>query len=283
MKKLLTLILPAMALITGAPMAEECEYGYSTIAAANKLAGNDYIELVLGHGLDAAEAKSAALNACNNAPDASSCHISFGMVSEGKNGRRCMAVAKGLYPGGENIGLTYEWGANEADAKKRAMETRQDLLNTRITDVMCTECLANEGYRWGAFARDNARGRGKYGWATNFQSRKTAHEGALSECARIGGERCGVILSISTMPFNSPFGAAYEHAERDEDDPNGNQCLAYVDNGDGRPAYPELKVGSSQQEAIDKSMQYCGDQSCVLQLALCADDDPSEIQEADRP
>lgn len=287
MKKLLTLILAALALTTGAPMAQECEYGYSFLSVAEKVVdlgrGKDELKK-LGHGLTEAEAEKAAL--ADFCPDARAelCRIELGGTARGAPKAQCRAVFQYDQGWGKREG-TYPWGANEADAKKRAMafcQTYDDAC--RITEVMCTECLADKGYRYGAMARDQAGESNIYGWATNFQSSWAAIKEALSECARIGGKSCEIVSTFSTVPNATAGGWAWEKSGQDKADPNSARCLAYVDDGDGFPAYPELKVGSSQQEAIDKSMQYCneiGGQACVLQLALCADDEADDVIAAD--
>ena len=293
MKKLLTIILPALALTTGAPLAQECEYGYSFLAKAKKNvdlgAGRSDEAISLGHGLDEAEAVSAALTACKKAgAGAETCNVYREIATRGSPKARCLAVLKLTARGSGDVEQAF-WGANEADAKKRAMDYCQDpamvdptFWTCHITEVMCTECLADKGYRYGAMARDNSGKSNNYGWATNFQSSEAATEGALSECARIGGAACEIVATFSTVPNATAGGWAWEQLAQDREDPNGSRCLAYVDDGDGNPAYPELKVGSSRQEAIDKSMQYCGGGGqCAVKLALCADDEADEVLAAD--
>lgn len=308
MKKLLTLIMPALVLTAGAPLAQECEYGYSFLSVAVKYVrsgpGRQDKLVSLGHGLDEAEAKKAAL--ADFCPDARAeqCEIWLGSTASGSPKAQCQAVYQ-YDVEGRKYG-NYQWGANEADAKKRAMAYCQEHgVVCRITEVMCTECLADKGYRYGAFSRDNGIAYDEispgvsyaqlgidppppgwkpniYGWATNFQSSWAAIKAALSECEQEGGTKCEILSTFSTVPNATAGGWAWEQSGQDKADPNSSRCLAYVDDGDGRPAHPELKVGSSRQEAIDKSMQYCGGGGqCAVKLALCADDEADEVLAAD--
>lgn len=296
MKKLLTLILPALALTTGAPMADAADYHGAIQWGYTDEMKYRYGISVGKTSLDAArqeaEAKcrQAGANFCprdwlydiTTLPPASAMqnekfrnwiehHTQRG---EARSSFRCVAFATDRAKTYLDTGGFASWGESKQEAFERAKQRcKANFSNCQLNDVaVCADDgvtqvadaapqpaeAADPAGRYGAFAIDNETR--DIGYSVWYPRQTSADERALSECANYGGRNCAI---SHRFPHRC---AALFRAEQGDSWAWG---FGYAD---------------SKAEAIDAARSECqgrGVSGCALQSSACgagADSGPTPEQ-----
>lgn len=271
MKKLLTLIMPAIVLTAGAPMAEAADYygAFTAMHPDGTICSVPVYGYAVGKTSEGAATREAIAKCvqAGGAPPGSAdvivaCGDNMEIITTMPNGLKCVAYAGYQYDGytcapGSVYDGKMETGSSKAEAieklkKKcphcagRPVVACADDGVTQVAAAPQPAAPADEEGTFGAFAIDTeTRDAGFSVW---FPRQSTADKRALSECASYGGRNC-------VIRYRYPHRCA---------------ALARAEQGD-RWAWG-FAYADSKAEAVDGALSECrgrGVSGCYLQSSAC--------------
>ena len=273
MKKLLTLILPALALTTGAPMADAADYygALTNMHPDGTICSAPVYGYAVGKTSEGA-ATQEAIDKCvlaggappGNADVIVACGDSMEIITTMPNGQKCVAYGQYQYAEGYSCAPRSMFGDKTATGSSKAEAIEKLKKKCRHCPgppqvVVCADDgvtqvaaapqpapAADEEGTFGAFALDaETRDAGFSVW---FPRQSTADERALSECASYGGRNCTIRRRF----------------------PHRCGALARAEQGD-RWAWG-FGYADSKAEAVDLALSECrgrGVSGCYLQSSAC--------------